>query len=285
MIKLIKKPARLVLDRFGLELVSKRTATEPAPLTPLEHPFDAHYQHGDVAFEVPLEKCMYPYHFSYDPVGWHPFVQTLTQYKADPALSYETSILHEYYRAYRPTTVLEAFFVTPQARAAFADSELANLNIPPFAPFFPWDPHQPRTFAEKGLDPSQGNQGYGPVSDAKGRLEFERLTHTYNSIETKGFKPGRSHDGDIRGYFLKVDDDYRFVVRQGLHRAAVLAAMNYENIRVRFYGPYPRTIFLSDLSNWPQVKGGTMRKDLAERIFEMFFEDNGRAKAEQLGLL
>lgn len=283
MLKLLTRPARRVLNRFGLELTHKRTA-EPAPTTPLEHPFAANYRHGDVAFEVPLTKCMYPYHFSYSPAGWHPFVQTLRQFTADPELSYETSVLHDYYRKYRPESVLEAFFVTPQARAAFADSELARLTIPPFAPFFPWDPHRPKTFAEKGLDASQGNQGYGPVSNAKGSLEFERLTQTYQSIETQGFRPGHGHDGDIRGYFLKTDDDYRFVVRQGLHRAAVLAAMRYEKVRVRFYAPYPRTIFLNDLGNWPQVTEG-MSAALAERIFLLFFEDDGRAKAAQLGLL
>ena len=294
-----RKSTRHVLNRFGLELVPKR-GSEPAPTTPLEHPFDANYRHGDVAFEVPLTKCMYPYHFSYHPAGWHPFVQVLRQYRADPDLKYEDSILHAYYQKYRPKNVLEAFFVTLDMRAPFADSELASLNIPPFAPFFPWDPHRPQTFAEKGLEPSQGNQGYGPVSDAKGNLEFQRLVETYTSIETHGFQPGSGHDGDIRGYFLKSNDDYRFVVRQGLHRAAVLAVMsdeigsaetrpaateNYEQVRVRFYAPYPRTIFLHDLSNWPQVREGTMSAQLAERVFKLFFEDDGRAKAEQLGLL
>ncbi len=283
--KFIKKPARSVLNRFGLDVVPRRAAAGLTPLTPLEHPFDAHYQHGDVAFEVPLEKCMYPYHFSYDPAGWHPFVQTLKQFEADPELSYETSALYDFYQKYRPETVLEAFFVTPQARSAFADSELANYKMPPFQPFFPWDPHASTTRAEKGLDGSQGNQGYGPVSDAKGGLELERLTHTYRSIQTHGFRSGHGHDGDIRGYFLKTDDDYRFVIRQGLHRTAVLAAMNYEKIRVRFYLPYPRTVFLCNLDGWPQVRAGTMSAALAERVFAMFFEDDGRAKAAQLGLL
>ncbi len=282
---LIKKPARLVLNRFGLDVVPRRAVAEPAPLTPLEHPFDAHYQHGDVAFEVPLAKCMYPYHFSYDPAGWHPFVQTLKQYAANPGLSYRDSVLYEFYQKYQPENVLEAFLVTPEAQSMFADSELANVKIPPFQPFFPWDPRSSKTVAEKGLDAAQGNQGYGPVSDAKGSLELERLTHTYKSIETHGFRTGRGHDGDIRGYFLKTDDDYRFVIRQGLHRTAVLAAMNFEKVRVRFYLPYPRTVFLCNLDGWPQVRTGVTSPALAERIFTLFFEDDGRTKATQLGLL
>ncbi|CAN5735574.1 hypothetical protein BH24DEI2_BH24DEI2_06670 [soil metagenome] len=282
--RFVKKPARLVLNRLGLEVVPRRVNV-PTPTTPLGHPFDANYRHGDIAFEVPLEKCMYPYHFSYSPAGWHPFVQVLRQYGANPDLNYENSSLYAYYQAYQPDTVLEAFFVDTETRTEFASSKLADFKIPPHQPFFPWDPHASETAAEKGLDASQGNQGYGPVSDAKGTLEFERLTHTYESIKTHGFKTGLGHDGDVRGYFLKSDDDYRFVIRQGLHRTAVLSAMDYEKIRVRFFDPYPRTIFLNDLDNWPQVKEGTVSTTLAKRIFNLFFEDDGCAKAEALGLL
>jgi hypothetical protein len=42
---------------------------------------------------------------------------------------------------------------------------------------------------EKGLDASHGIQAYGPVSDAKGRLEFARLTETYDAIRAHGYRP------------------------------------------------------------------------------------------------
>lgn len=283
MTELFIKPLRYVLRRFGFDL-TKRSYPTVTPITPLEDPCDALYHIGDVAFEVPLEKCRYPYHFSYDPAGWHPFVAVLRQYEKNPELHYEASILHEYYERYRPRDVFEAFFPNDKVGRVPGAQALASLSIPPYEPFFPWDPHKPQIKGEKGLEPSHGNQGFGPVTEQKGRLEFRRLVETYESVKRHGYKPRQDHDGDIRGYFLITPNDYRFFVRQGLHRTAVLSAMDLQKARVRFYKPTPRAVFLADSANWPQVKQGFLTKVLAERIFEMFFTENGTQKAERLGL-
>ena len=280
----VDKSIRYVLRRFGFEPL-KRIDQSITPITVLEHPCDAIYQTGDIAFEVPLEKCRYPYHFSYDPAGWHPFVAVLNQYKCNPELSYEASILYEYYQRYQPNTIFEAFFPTTAPEDIEGAAPLTKLSIPPYEPFFPWDPSKPKTKGEKGLDPSHGNQGFGPVSIEKGRLEFKRLIDTYDSVKRYGYMPAQGHDGDIRGYFLRTSDDYRFFIRQGLHRAAVLSAMNYQTVRVKFFKPTPRTVFLADSHNWPQVKEGVLSLTVAKRIFMMFFDENGTEKAQRLGLL
>ena len=282
--KLISRPARLVLGRLGLEVRHKQADTGLTQLTALEDPCDAIYQHGDVAFEVPLAKCRYPFHFSYDPLGWHPFVQTLRQYQENPKLRYHDSVLHDFYSKHQPKSLLEAFFGTPTAATADLSS-LAELAIPQYEPFFPWDPKKPTAKGEKGLDSAHGHQGFGPVTDDKGELELLRLTQTYDSIEANGYQPSHGHDGDIRGYLLKTDGDYRFIIRQGLHRAAVLSAMNYTHIRVCFFDPYPRAIFKGELENWPQVKRGVMTREAAECIFTMFFKENGTEKARRIGLI
>ena len=281
--KLILRPARSVLSRLGLEVTAKQPDAGLTQLTTLEDPRDAIYQHGDIAFEMPLAKCRYPFHFSYDPLGWHPFVQTLKQYQENPELRYRDSVLFEFYSKHQPKSLLEAFFGTPDAVADDLSS-LAELAIPQYEPFFPWDPKKPTAKGEKGLGSAHGHQGFGPVSDDKGELELRRLTQTYDSIKASGYQPSHGHDGDIRGYLLKTDDDYRFIVRQGLHRAAVLSAMNYTHIRVRFFDPYPRAIFEHELSNWPQVKNGVMTQKAAECIFSMFFQENGTEKARRIGL-
>lgn len=275
---------RYALRRLGFE-VPQRIDKTITPLTALEHPCDAIYHSGDVAFEVPLEKCRYPYHFSYDPAGWHPFVAVLRQYISTLELSYEDSILHEYYKRYQPKNVFEAFFPNVSPDDIEGAHPLTKLSIPPYEPFFPWDASKPHTKAEKGLGASHGNQGFGPVSDEKGRLELTRLKSTYESVKGEGYKPLNGHDGDIRGYFLRTSDDYRFFIRQGLHRAAVLSAMDYKSVRVKFFKPTPRAVFLADSDNWPQVKKGELTPAIAERIFKMFFDENGTQKAQRLGLL
>ena len=91
--RLVGEPARRVLKQAGWEL--KRIEAETVtPLTSLEHPSLAIYHRGDVAFEVPIEKCSSVMHFSYSPAGWHPFTQMLKQYESNPQPRYENSALH-----------------------------------------------------------------------------------------------------------------------------------------------------------------------------------------------
>lgn len=278
------RPLRYLLHQAGLELRARGEPDEAAPTLRLADPCDAIYQHGDVAFELPLERAMYPYLFSYGPQGWHPFVAVLEQYRENRGLSYRDSILCRYYERFHPNNIFDVFFDEAPLPAR-ERSPLAALAIPPHNPIFPWDPEPSHIFGEGGLDASHGNQGFGPVTEAKGTLEFRRLTEILTSIEARGYQPGNGHDGDIRGYFLRAENDYRFIVRQGLHRAAALAALGYPSLRVRFYLPYPRAIFEHDLANWPQVKKGAIDPGTARAIFRRFFEENGRARARRLGLL
>lgn len=123
------------------------------------------------------------------------------------------------------------------------------------------------------------------MSAAKGEYEWRRLTGCYDRIRRAGYRPGAGEDGDIRGFLLRTEDDYRFVVRQGLHRTPALAVLGYDKIRVKFFPGLPRAVFLADAAYWPQVHGGFVSFELAERIFSLFFEDDGRDKARRLGLL
>ena len=285
--QLVAKTARRVLKQAGVEVRKIETETV-TPLTSLEHPGLAIYHRDDVAFEVPIEKCSSLMHFSYSPAGWHPFTQMLKEYESNPQLRYETSVLHKFYQSYQPKNVLDAFLGhLPQAEA-FAASPLATLHMPEYHPVFPWDPEQrvrQPGIRPGGLGTAHGDQNYGPVSDTKGELEFRRVTETYESIKQRGYHPGVGKDGDIRGFFLKTNDDYRFIIRQGLHRTPALSVLGYSKIRVKFFNPLPRAIFLSDLDNWPQVSCGLMSPEVAEHIFVQFFRDDGTYKAERLGLL
>src|SRR5699024_1394579 len=118
---------------------------------------------------------------------------------------------------------------------------------------------------------------------AKGRFEFSRLIRTWESIQRKGYRPTRHSDGEIRGYFLKRGDDYRFMIRAGFHRAAVLSAMGFEHLRVKFKADFPRVIDWADLENWPLVCQGIVEEEVAERIFEQFFIEDGSGKAKNMG--
>lgn len=283
--RLLTRPVRAVLDRLGYTIVPKRAAPAAPAVTPLAIPTDAIYAQSDIVFEVPLAKCTYPYLLSYGPDGWHPFVDTLREYGSGAHTRYEGSVLNRYYEKFQPRTHLDVFFADVDKDEALLRSRLSQFAADRYAPFLPWDLGVIPIRGEKGLDASHGIQAYGPVSDAKGRLEYARLTETYRSIRTRGYRVTAAPDAEIRGYFLRGEEDYRFIVDAGLHRMAVLAALGYDPVRVKFYPHHPRTIDLADLGNWPQVKAGVVEAQVARHLFQRFFADGGKARARSLGLL
>lgn len=281
---LITKPLRHLLQQSGLE-IKRRSRQENVPTLTLDDPCDAIYQHDDIAFKLPLSHAMYSYLYSYGFQGWHPFIEVLKQHQNHPDLEYRDSILYQYYQRFHPQNVLDVFFAPEEQDAVLKHSGLAKLSIPPNTPIFPWDPNLAHISGERGLAPLHGHQGFGPVSDAKGVLELRRLVQTFESIRRHGYQPSPDHDGDIRGYFLRRPDDYRFIIRQGFHRTAVLAALGYENIRVKFYPSYPRVIFEQDADHWPQVTRGFLDLSTALGVFHKFFTEDGNQRAHRLGLL
>jgi len=120
---------------------------------------------------------------------------------------------------------------------------------------------------EWGLGPEHGRSYFGPVSDKKQALEFRRLEGTRDSIVDL---PTRH--GDITGYFIRRGDEFRFLVRGGKHRAAVLAHLGNETIPVRMKPGWPRMIDRLYAHEWPHVQSGAVDKTLALDIFDKFFE-------------
>jgi hypothetical protein len=82
-----------------------------------------------------------------------------------------------------------------------------------------------------GLGPDHGISLFGPCTDEKVELEEARLTQIVASITARGYLPDRF--GDITGYFLVRQDEFRFVVRGGKHRSAALAALGWTHLPVR----------------------------------------------------
>lgn len=317
---MLRRGAKAAVRRIGYTLVPR--GRKPVATTVYDVPTDALYDHSPGAFEVPTERCQYPYGFSYDPRGWHPFVATLRELVARPDLRYEDSVLRTYYDAYQPASVRELLFEDgyawdgaavvdvgagrprrpgptvgrastaaegpPEAPGAALTAALRGLegySTSEFLPFQPWDPrtHPPR--GEKGLAASHGNQGFGPVSAEKGQLELDRLRTTLTSIEQHGYRPELCNGDEISGYFLIHEGEYRFVIRAGLHRVAALTVLGHERVRVTFFPGYPRAIHLSDVGNWPLVRRGVIAPELARRYALRFFEEDGRKKAASIGLL
>lgn len=279
--KRLKRTIGVALTPFGLSVprVSVPAATR------LNSPLEAVYSQKDVIFEVPVEKCVANYQFSFGPRGWHPFVKTLRQWAGDSSLTYADSLLFRYYEEHRPRRLWDVFFERAGEDDPLHESGLKTVCADAYLAPNPWEERLNRIRGEGPFNSSHGVQVHGPVSTAKGEWEFLRLVGVYRSIQSKGYRPTSDSDGEIRGYFLRMGGDYRFFVRAGLHRMAALAALDYARVRVKFKANFPRAVDLADIEHWPLVRNGFIEKPVATRIFCRYFTDDGTGKAQNLGLL
>jgi hypothetical protein len=262
--------ARRALDRLVPHAVDDvRARVRYLAPDDVEWPPDAMHVSGDVAFDVPIASCVYPYGASYDPGRWHPFTATLRQHRdrTGPS-SYETSVLQRYYAAFRPVSVLELLF-PPDVVADHQDTKLARLGTHEYEPILPWSGGLHPPHGEKGLGTEHGHQGFGPVSEAKGRLEFRRLVDVYQSLERDGFDPAR---GRITGTFVVRGLAYRFVIGSGFHRLAALSVLGLASVRVQFEPHQLRGVHAELADRWPLVRRGVFDERLARTFVAQLFE-------------
>ena len=272
-----------LLDRARRVARRSMRPREPLDLTPLDRPTDAIYVTRPIVFEVPLRDCLYPHGMSYGPEGRHPFVATLRAYRGDRDLTYEQSPLKAFYDSFQPASMLDLLYPSDTAER-YRTSALAGYATGVHQPFLPWDARVVRAGSEKGLDAEHGHQGFGPVSEAKGKLEFERLCRTYDSIEQQGYRPSRGPNGEIRGYFVSDGARHRFIVRIGQHRTAALAALGHERLRVGFLPNFTRAIDVGSIDQWPLVREGVYSRGLARELVELYLSSAGAWVAQEAGL-
>ena len=78
----------------------------------------------------------------------------------------------------------------------------------------------------KSLESSEGDSMFGPTSDAKIKVELDRLIKVYESIKKNNYfvdGTGRNNIGVV--VMVDNDDDWRVHIASGHHRAAALGAL------------------------------------------------------------
>lgn len=211
---------------------------------------------------LPTELLIMQGAFAYDG-GWHPFVE---------ALRYGRDVLTWYYSVHQPLNLREMYFLD---QLHLIGEELAPWEMPWFH-----RSHRRPPPGECGLGAEHGVSFFGPASKEKVELEYKRLTETLNSIETKGHQPHRFEH--IAGFFMRYEQNFRFFVRSGKHRAAVLSFMGLRHVPVVFRQRVPRCVDITQCRDWPLVWYGKCDPRLASSIFERYFEFSGREQLLRL---
>ena len=170
------------------------------------------------------------------------------------------SILKKYYKCVQPDNIYEWYGLNNEDAPKLS-------GVPIWAIPEPWKPvtieKKTRSMQSVALNENKkngktlsifhGDKCFGPVSEEKLCLEAERLKIVMSSIHRKGFQRYDGPDGDIEAQiFMLEDGQWRWMVTRGLHRAAVLAALDWQCIPVRVLS----IIYRRDADIWPNVLSG-----------------------------
>ncbi|MBE0472078.1 MAG: hypothetical protein IBX55_21545 [Methyloprofundus sp.] len=255
--RLEKKPS-LQIDAAKesiLDLITKRQ--NKAELVEI---LNAEYQVSQLPYWVgrlpimhlPVEMLVMPgaHHYASD---YHPFVSLLKSGKCD--------YFNQFYKQFCPSTLAQMYGVKVD------DKELGASLKPYDEPWFLRESKTPS--GENGLSAKHGASFYGPVSNKKLELEYQRVKQTFQSIKKHGYLPHKF--GHIDGFFLQYQGQYKFYVNGAKHRAAALAALGYSHIPVMLKDNMPRLVADTDVENWPLVASNKISKDFALSVLKAYF--------------
>lgn len=239
------------------------------------------------AYLCPIGKLCTFSGFSLGSKGWHPFVVAVNEYLHGHRKTYSGSMLEKFYNSWQPADALEALI-------APIDGPALLRQLPAYTAHQPWHlihPKERQAVMEKNirdenhwagqqhLDASSGYGLHGPVSPEKGEIEYARIVGVTDSIKRHGFDRSLA-DEDITVTALERNGEYRFCIVHGQHRAAVLAALDYEHIPVSFR----RLVSVSEAQHWPQVYRGVWSLAQAQAYIDHLFDFDANDWARARGL-
>jgi len=130
----------------------------------------------DGIYQIPLDKCVSQYYFSYDKKGWHYYRATVEEFVNNPNLKYKDSILHDFYNKFQPKNLYQAFFDDD-----IYDSPILK-NLPNVAVRDFWN-LSGTTEQIKSYVVDEETQLFGPISDIYGEEQFRRCVRAYELLK------------------------------------------------------------------------------------------------------
>lgn len=167
---------------------------------------------------------------------------------------------------------------TPNDSMGFSeDEEFFSKQDHPYSFTYPWSSLDPCEVREKKISYNLiENKRYGlktedsldlaGTSNEKVKIETKRILGIYDQIKTHGFKP--QFPDSLGGFVLKHEENFKWYVQGGQHRAAVMAALGFEEIPVHVR----QIIRREEVAFWPKVLSGLFSQEKALMIFDNMFK-------------
>ncbi|WP_127557835.1 hypothetical protein [Saccharospirillum alexandrii] len=288
-----KQFVKNALTSVGVDV--RRTGAEAEDIAFFKDEYEALlYNQGGKksAFPCPIEICTHQNGIGFSSSDWHPFVETIKQYRANPLLSYDESVLKLFYSRWTPSNAAEAI-------PGFKDSPKAFRSYPPHYLFLsPWSSLTAKEIdidvkwwnqkdnTEHGRSdlsyPTHGWAYSGPTHHEKGKLEFDRIIRLYKNIKANGYNTQLGYIGVTQ---LKINSSSIYLIGGGgYHRTAVLSALGYKEIPATHHRI--STVNIDDAQYWPQVRNGLWTESQAKNYVHHLFSfcSSDWAKEMQLTL-
>jgi len=273
---------KLLLAKFGYAIIDKGQIIPRDLRKKVKDPLAAKYfaRHHTFLIEADFKNCIVLCRFSCEKYGRNPLVNVASDYIQNGTITYSDSELESFYNNYQPPNLAEMF----QLEGKLHDD---LVRLPADWVVFPWENGKMENkvhFLEKlvryetksrGRELSLGD-GYGlvgPISRARGELEISTLINLIESIKANGYRRGDGDFEDIKASVLIDGTDYKYFIKDGIHRLVVLSALGYETAPVRVLPTtVPAFIYRNEVEFWPNVRRGLYTESQALKIFDTIFD-------------
>lgn len=242
-------------------------------------------------YHCPIANLVRPNGWQFGDANWNPFSTVAKKLLGDPNNKYMNSALERYYSYHQPRNAAQAVVGLEQTACQLTKLEPLMVYL------VPWESSSVtelrselikvfRADLKQHCGPQNlsiekhGWKDHGSVSPIFGEFEFQRIRNIILSVKSKGY----IQDGSgVRVWVLQRGNEYRFLIRGGMHRAAVADAMGLEFLSVSFIRPW--VINCDEVIYWSGVKQGIWKKTEALRYFNHLFDFDSQGWADQANLL
>jgi hypothetical protein len=216
---------------------------------------------------VTLDEATTIFGCSFGAAGWQHLRLTLQQYDENPCVKVVDTVMAAYHKQFLPDSI--------STIAGVAHQEPLPLFVYPWGTF--------KNGAAHSSKDVRSSRFCGPSTDEFIEEEFRVITKLYLKIRQNGYQPTIYPYSYLSGTWLHaLDGRKRFIVMQGNHRMAVLAHLGISPIAVRTGNLALQNICESELEQWPLVASGRCDLEHAQKVFRMFFKENGWHIANQI---
>jgi hypothetical protein len=246
---------------------------------------------------IPTNLITNEYAFSFADSGWHYFRELIADYESNPGIAMQEST---FFRFFQHERVRSIRYLNDVLFLHDPDHQNNNNDYKFYMGTYPWGEWGPNGEINAGVawgyhyDFIEGKMTrdlygyrrdpwYQPGDEHPLAIEWNQTLQVYRSLK-RGYRPVWHGTYPEVLLLLRSDGQMRAMVEQGQHRVSSLSHLGYKELSLLLRRDSMRIIREDEVERWYYVHNGLCTKEQALRIFNAFFELDGRERAKYLNL-